>query len=816
MSPLLLWVGLTGCSGEESEPTEPLPACTDGELLDGRECVPARCGLGPWGDLSVEGEAVYVLAAAAPGGDGSAEAPLAGLQAGLDLADDRHADAVIVGAGTYSEALDWSLSHAGVDVLGRCSDLVTIDAAGIERSGPLLASASRMEHRVLRGVSLTGGTYYGAVITGGTWTIEDLAVYGNQNVPMVVEPSDVVWIHELSFHDNLVFSEDEGFYGFAVSGGEARLTSCSVRDNPGMGLFVYNRGRLILEDCDVHGNTYNRTVGVAGGVLVADRAHLEVHDSRLTGNEGNVIEVAGTSTDEPATVLITGSELGAPTVAAGRGGSGLFGTFLDARLEDTVVVDTLGYGLRLGDGRVALEGVTIDRVWQDPEEDDALEVGIYTTRMQVSGSDLTVRGVGGMGIFNSGDHFEVAGLVVEDLTAGPLDEGFGTGALGVFSDAGTMVLRDPEIHGVPGPAVSVAYGELDLHGGLFSEVGASGDSRFGAVELALGASGTLDGTVIQDVEGVGLLVSLEGANVTATDLVVDGAPYGGAWIFDTGRAELIDPQISRTGGWGLTASQQGRLTLTGGTIREVDDGGLYPMGVALGAEESGVVEASGVLIEDIGGPGLAAATGILTCTDCTVRDTAFAGAYSALGATLTLVDTTIEGVSEDPNRGGGVGLLVEGTEQPTAAYVVGGQLSGAWLAGAWVNGEAELQLQDTALVGGPALELAPGAEVHGNALVATGGTPAWDGRKGLLLERVLVTGAGGPGLLLDGSSASLVDTDFEGNALDLQQQDCDSAPGLLSELELEGLSTSLCPEETALLLHFVLDYELSLPDLGSE
>jgi len=47
---------------------EATPGCPEGQVADGDVCVPEGCGVGTWGDLSVDGDTVYVNLTARRGG----------------------------------------------------------------------------------------------------------------------------------------------------------------------------------------------------------------------------------------------------------------------------------------------------------------------------------------------------------------------------------------------------------------------------------------------------------------------------------------------------------------------------------------------------------------------------------------------------------------------------------------------------------------------------------------------------------------------------------------------------------------------------
>ena len=167
---LLLCASMCAC--------ESPPECAEGTVADGDVCVPEACGIGTWGDLPVDGDTVYVDGAADPGGDGSEDAPLASIQDGLDLAGSRGGGQVAVAAGSYSEALALDHGHAGVDLAGRCRELVTLDASDVTAHAAIQVAAEAGDEIVLSSLTVTGGAAGADDVTGDTTDAGGLVLTG--------------------------------------------------------------------------------------------------------------------------------------------------------------------------------------------------------------------------------------------------------------------------------------------------------------------------------------------------------------------------------------------------------------------------------------------------------------------------------------------------------------------------------------------------------------------------------------------------------------------------------------------------------------
>ena len=134
------------------------PPCLTGELLDGEVCVPEACGLGPWGNLELADGTVYVDGQS--DGDGSADAPFRSIQQGADAAGQQGGGTVAIAEGTYFENLLLDSRHVGVDLVGRCPELVVVDgSAGLEGDTTIEVAQNGIAVPVvgLSGMTVRGG-----------------------------------------------------------------------------------------------------------------------------------------------------------------------------------------------------------------------------------------------------------------------------------------------------------------------------------------------------------------------------------------------------------------------------------------------------------------------------------------------------------------------------------------------------------------------------------------------------------------------------------------------------------------------------------
>ena len=142
----------------------------------------AGCWLSAYADMSFGGQTHYVSAAAAAGGDGTAEAPYRTIQEALDVAD--HGDTISVGAGVYDEGTratdDACAARVRIDkrvrIVGAGRDRVFVEgcaAAGADGLGDgavrgFYCSADSHGARI-EGLTVRGGRTGLSGVGGGIW-----------------------------------------------------------------------------------------------------------------------------------------------------------------------------------------------------------------------------------------------------------------------------------------------------------------------------------------------------------------------------------------------------------------------------------------------------------------------------------------------------------------------------------------------------------------------------------------------------------------------------------------------------------------------
>ncbi len=312
-----------GC-GERARDTGTVPGCDVGWLADRGECVPRACGSGPWGDLEVDENTVFVDVEAKDGGDGTADAPLGSIQAGLDLAAARGGGLVAVAAGTYAETLLMGAGHAGVELAGRCHELVVLDASGGEAGEPGIQLTLVSGEASLAGLWVKGAGGIGVNIDTGAVIASRIRVTGAAETGLEVGGSSL--FASLTLEDSIVEdchlfglnsfgtsaevaardcvisgtlpgnSGEAGYGAQACLGGSLLLEACSIEECYASGVIAYHSGtELTMLDTVVRGGLEDADTARCGLELI-DGPSATVEGCALLDSAWSGVNVSGEGT----------------------------------------------------------------------------------------------------------------------------------------------------------------------------------------------------------------------------------------------------------------------------------------------------------------------------------------------------------------------------------------------------------------------------------------------------------------------------------------------------------------------------------------
>lgn len=718
-------------SGDEADP------CGAAEVLDGEACVPAACGVGPWGDLSLDADTVYVDGVT--NGDGSPESPLATIQAGADLAASRGGGMVAIAAGTYVENVALANTHDGVHLAGRCAALVTIDgSADAEASTVTVVGQGRtLPAATLSGFRITGG-YVGLRFGRAVVTVRSTIITENERIALWAGDDATVDLDQVELRDTLASSDGVGRGLDVEDGATLTASGCLIEDNVQIGVYTSGSGTSVtLVDTTVRGTTSDRTGRGGYGVDVQRGASLTMSGGAIEANAGFGALVA----EAPAAAEFTGT-----------------------RIDGTVPLPdgSAGYGVIVYEGgRVRLAGATIS---------DNTLVGVYA---EGDGTSVELEGTRVTATHESDTSTHGAGVAAVDgadvvATSCTLDGNFGVGLVATGSGA-TARLVDTTITGTL-PHADGEYGR-----GLQAESGASitaeGCVIDGNAQSAVFASGA--GTVVDltdtsmsgtlaDLNGVGRGLTLqEGAAATVTGCRVDANLHLGIIASGSDTTLVVeDTTVSSTAAWTGDSTTAG-LAVEGGAAATASRVSLLAnatTGVRAKGEGTSVslqdclVEGTFPGPEGQDGIGVYVLDGARAEIEASsLRDNANFGLYAVdSGTSVEMVggDVTRTSARDDGRGGYGVGAVDGATVD-----VVGSTIEASVALGAWASGAgADMILSDVHVVGtrrGRAAGIASGVLAQeGAALRATGGS---------------ITATAGPGAFASDASLALDGATISGN-----------------------------------------------------
>lgn len=703
--------------------------CATDQVLDGEICVPEACGVGPFGGVDAD---VYVLAG--ENGDGSRDRPFGAIRQAIEEAA-AAGGVVAVGAGAYQENLSFDGEFDGVEITGRCADMVRIDGSGRDEPTIYLKRGRRKLNVALSGVTLAGGTV-GVYADGATLTVHDAVVDANKDIGILIYDHAEVTLADV-----------------AVTG------TLSTRGAYGRGINVQGAASLIATRIRVEGNTEM-------GLFVGDLgAHAEVTDSEFADTQPDARGDFGRGIS-----VELGAELVASSIRVVRnteigiwvGGSGSRLDLSESEVADTIPLPggAVGRGIEVASGGTLMA----DRVRVTGNDETGIHVGGDGAVGSIENSEVSGNGTGTMlpsrcGIeVTDGASIHVTGTrLAGNRGAGICGSGLsstGENAM-IFIDHSIIRGTRPSPTGEGGPGITV-------HGGVHV---------------------TADAVIVTNNAGVGVTGAQAGTLVEMTGSLIERTTYGengaGGGISVEGGAEFWGEglRIAGNSGLGVLAMESGSsLHLKNAEI--VATGHDANKGIAEGATSQRYANMylSNVLVTATQGPGLyASAWGRLECERCTISANEFAGAM-AVGATLVLDRTTITGTAPG-DIGGGIGVFASRQVFGPATVSLHDTVIGPHpYAAVWLSGQGTYELRRNDLSGSGGVAL-PTVMAHGNSIFAMGGVEAWDGASGLLLAGNTFRDSSLIGVFLHDAWATFDGNTWANNKEDLVQQSCgQSAP----------------------------------------
>ena len=801
------------------------------EYPDG--CVPEECGVGRWGDLEVDGDTVYVDVAAPDGGDGSEEAPYNVIQDGLDAAGEAGGGLVAVAAGTYHEVLDVDGDPEDIVLVGRCRELVVLDAsAGDAGAAGIHVDLDRgaLSSFHVAGLTIANALYRGITVTQGNVELSELLLVENHKAGMgLFGPNTRVQIENTVICDSL--ADDTGAGGVGVDVEDGASVSGIAMDLSGnlvAGFFIEDPGTsVVLNDIQIRDTQPNEEGLYGRGIRIRRGASLLARRCLLERNTEIGIYVSDTGTSvELVEVEVVQTQFSVDGTW-GRGIQINEGASLHA--ESCLFAENVQVGLSATDSgtEVVLQDMEVRDTQPLPDGTDGRGIEV-SGGARLQAVSCLVEGNAEFGIFASNEGTEVVLQGVEVRDTKPSH--YGTGGQGINVQEGARLeASECAVEGNTGVGIIAGYEgtEVVLQGVDVRDTQPLPDGTFGrGIEVQNGARLEASECAVEGNTDVGICASNEGTEVVLQGVEVRDtkpSPYGtggrGINVQRGARLEASSCVVEGNADLGILASE-GVTEVS--LVETVISGTLRPWGaertvsIGLQSQLDASVHASGISITGTEGPGVfAAREGMLSCEGCALYNNAFAGAVVWAGGVLELTNTSVLGNGPDDELGGGVGIYASDRGGSSSLVLADSEVSAhdyaaVWLDSRWPFDDGSYALSGNTLHGGDGQDLSPTVHAHGDAVFATG-VSAWDGEQGLLLENNTLMDSAGAGVFLDGSSALLSGNTYIDNAVDLWQQDCDGIP-LPVGLE-EAQIAELCPEYDRITapieFHLVLEEELT-------
>ena len=689
------------------------PACPVGEVqdVDTDECVPEHCGSDAWGLLERTGETIHVAPWGDDSWDGSERWPYRSIQQGADEAGDAGGGLVAVAAGSYLENIELDSDHHGVEVAGRCRELVVIDGIGEEAPGVLVTGGEQE----LRGVTVTEGRrgieVTATFLDGASLVVRDLLLEGNHEHGLFASGAGTsVDLEDVTIRDTQPLPDGTFGRGIEAQAGASLVAwGLLLEGNHEHGLFAADAGtNVVLEDATLRA-TQSRPDGTRGrGTNVQSGASLVARGLVVEGNHefGLFAAGAGTSVDlEDATIRDTQPlpngvngpgvvvQTGASFVARGlllegNHNAGLYasdaGTSVD--LEDATVCDTQPLsGGSGGQGIVVQDGTSLVARGLLLEENHEIGLSAWDAGTSVDLEDATIRdtqprpdGTGGEGIaVQDGASLVARGLLLDGShRAGLFAAGDGTSV-----DLEDATVRDTQpLHdGTFGRGIEAQAGASLVARGLLLEE----NHEIGLSVWDVGTGVDLEEATIRDTQplpdgtlGRGINVQ-EGASLVARGLLLEGnhdvglfaARAGASLDLEDATVRDTQPRPDGTSGRGINVQEGANLVARGLLVEGNHDVGLFAAQADTSVDlEDATVRETQPGPHGAGGRGISVMAGAsLVARGLLLEENHEIGLIAAdAGTSVDLEDARIAGTRTPANNAGGLGITVQRGASVTA------------------------------------------------------------------------------------------------------------------------------------------------------
>lgn len=487
---------------------------------------PAACGAGPWPDMKLHPNPLYVSADTGDdAANGDKDHPFKTIGKAVKIV--KTSQYVAVAAGTYNESLTLD---ADAYITGRCAAMVhVVGALGV----PVVLVTGEKANKIvgISGVHFSGkGTGIRVAGTPSLVLLREVMVEGVAVAGLSVGvASSVSFLHSLIVG---TLPSSDGVFGRGVEalhGAHLTLTDVRISGSRELGVLVSDEGTsLSAKAVLIDGTLAQASDGQAGrGIGVQNGAHATLIDTRLSGNRETGLYVGGSATTLAANgLLIDGTRSAEIDNQYGIGmavNDGAQVTMQDVRLSGNREV-----GLLLSHTNSKIEALHLLVDGTLPRQsDNKFGRGINVLKgATLTLVDARLSGNRGVGLSLSGANIalQATRLLIDSTLPQQNSKENGRGLSVQFG--AKVKLQNVRLTGnrelgllVAGEATSLDASDLLVDGTLAQQ----SDQQFGwGIAVLPGAQVTLRDTRLSANQEVGLVIDGDGIALSATRLVVDG------------------------------------------------------------------------------------------------------------------------------------------------------------------------------------------------------------------------------------------------------------------------------------------------------
>jgi hypothetical protein len=359
-----------GCRPDKDDTGDSDTRHTGGDTDDTGSPPPPSppCGDGTWGAISSDpATAIHVRTDGSDDGDGSAENPLATIEAALEISRARSEDKLIaIGPGTFETNLLMAtdLGDGTTDdgtVIQGCSAVETILEASASDS-PVISVSAAVDV-VLEGLCTRGGTRGIQVWSLADVSISSVVVEDSWGVGLVINGNGTTAaLTDVEVYSSRPFFDGSNGYGFAFQeGAVVTMDGGGAYENTGVGILVSDVDEVAISGVTIEGTQRNDDGYYGRGIQIQDFAQVvSIEDSVFRDNHDAGVFSLTTLSFSLSNTTVEGTLASDMPALEGESGDGVVVTRGEDNLDPADYTNELADNTVTGSARagIVLDGVT--------------------------------------------------------------------------------------------------------------------------------------------------------------------------------------------------------------------------------------------------------------------------------------------------------------------------------------------------------------------------------------------------------------------------------------------------------------------------